>query len=83
MKSNLEQLKMIENGLLQIFFLFWINRMPDYENGGFYGRITAENSVEPKSARPKGGILNSRILWTFSKRATLLTINTKEIADRD
>jgi mannobiose 2-epimerase len=38
--------------------------MQDHENGGFYGRIDA-NEVLHKDAE-KGAILNARILWSFS-----------------
>ena len=38
--------------------------MQDQENGGFYGRIDA-NEVLHKDAE-KGAILNARILWSFS-----------------
>ena len=43
---------------------FWMDRMQDYEHGGFYGRIDG-NNVLHKDA-DKGAILNARILWTFS-----------------
>jgi len=43
---------------------FWLTKMPDVENGGFYGQINGENNIMPLA--PKGGILNARILWTFS-----------------
>ncbi|MES1226032.1 MAG: AGE family epimerase/isomerase, partial [Bacteroidota bacterium] len=33
-------------------------------NGGFYGKVDDENHVCPES--PKGLVLNSRILWSFS-----------------
>lgn len=42
---------------------FWKNNTID-TNGGFIGRID-ENNVADLSA-PKGGVLNARILWTFS-----------------
>lgn len=41
---------------------FWINRMTDEVNGGFYGRITGRE-VKPEAEK---AILNARILWTFS-----------------
>jgi mannobiose 2-epimerase len=82
MKSNLEQLKTeVENELITNILPFWMNRMPDDENGGFYGRITAENKVIPSAS--KGGILNSRILWTFSAAYRLTAkLEYKEMADR-
>ena len=43
---------------------FWIDKMVDHENGGFYGRIDGYGNL-PADAE-KGGILNARILWTFS-----------------
>ncbi len=43
---------------------FWISKTMDIEFGGFYGQINGQGEVI-KSA-DKGGILNSRILWTFS-----------------
>jgi mannobiose 2-epimerase len=42
---------------------FWVNRAID-EKGGFIGRMTNEGVIDPKA--PKGLILNTRILWTFS-----------------
>ncbi len=49
---------------------FWINRMTDTTNGGFYGRITGMSQLEPQAE--KGAILNARILWTFSSAYRLL-----------
>lgn len=43
---------------------FWMERMVDEKNGGFFGQINGENKLV--SEAPKGGILNARILWTFS-----------------
>ncbi|MCD7898920.1 MAG: AGE family epimerase/isomerase [Bacteroides sp.] len=43
---------------------YWMNRMIDQENGGFYGRITGDEQLIPEA--DKGAILNCRILWTFS-----------------
>ena len=43
---------------------FWINNMVDRENGGFYGRIDGHGNLHADAE--KGGILNGRILWTFS-----------------
>ncbi len=49
---------------------FWLERMPDKQNGGFLGQINGQNKVVAHA--PKGGILNARILWTFSAAARLL-----------
>jgi len=43
---------------------FWSSVMVDQENGGFYGRMDGMNRLIKDA--PKGGILNARILWTFS-----------------
>lgn len=43
---------------------YWMNKMTDHANGGFYGRITGQEVLEPEAE--KGAILNARILWTFS-----------------
>ncbi len=43
---------------------FWIRHMPDDEQGGFYGRIN--NDLKVVREAPKGLVLNTRILWTYS-----------------
>lgn len=43
---------------------FWIDRVTDHESGGFYGVVNSDGL--PVTDAPKGGILLSRILWTFS-----------------
>lgn len=43
---------------------FWMHKAVDNENGGFYGRIDHHNIVQKEA--PKGSVLNSRILWSFS-----------------
>lgn len=54
------------NGILP----FWMNKMVDPVNGGFYGRITGKEKLMPEAE--KGAILNARILWTFSSAYRLL-----------
>ena len=49
---------------------FWSDRMVDNKNGGFYGRIDSNNKVYP--GEDKGGILNARILWTYSSAYRIL-----------
>ena len=46
---------------------FWMDNMIDEKNGGYYGRMTGKNQLIKYA--PKGGILNARILWTFSSAA--------------
>ncbi len=55
-----EVLDVLENNILR----FWLDKMQDKENGGFYGQMTGEGELV-KTA-DKGGILNARILWSFS-----------------
>jgi len=43
---------------------FWATRAVDREQGGFFGRIGEDGQPDP--AASKGGVLNARILWTFS-----------------
>ncbi len=50
----------VENNILR----FWLDKMQDQENGGFYGRIDGRGVLH-KDAE-KGAILNARILWSFS-----------------
>ena len=49
---------------LKNILTYWIEHTVDYEKGGFYGKINHENKVD--KAAPKGAVLNTRILWTFS-----------------
>ncbi len=43
---------------------WWMENSIDQSNGGFHGKIDNNNVVIEGS--PKGSVLNSRILWTFS-----------------
>ncbi|MBL7741555.1 MAG: AGE family epimerase/isomerase [Chitinophagaceae bacterium] len=43
---------------------YWIKYTPDRKQGGFIGSIDNDNRVDETA--PKGVVLNSRILWTFS-----------------
>lgn len=54
----------IEKELLEDILPFWIDHAIDGKNGGFYGKIHNDLHVEENA--PKGGVLNARILWTYS-----------------
>src|SRR5664280_2510617 len=56
--------------LTQNILPYWSTRMIDSRNGGFYGRINYDDEVFPDE--DKGGILNARILWTFSSAYRIL-----------
>ncbi|WP_071147089.1 AGE family epimerase/isomerase [Bacteroides ihuae] len=49
---------------------YWMNKMVDKVNGGFYGRITGTEQLMPEAK--KGAILNARMLWTYSAAYRLL-----------
>ena len=50
---------------------FWLEKMTDHENGGFYGRIDGHGQLHPEAE--KGAILNARILWSFSAAYRVLS----------
>ena len=62
-----EMQDVVENNIL----CFWHDKMVDTENGGFYGRIDAQEVLH-KDAE-KGAILNARILWSFSAAYRVLS----------
>lgn len=53
----------LENELSEILG-YWQKNAIDKEFGGFYGKLDNSNKVFHEA--PKGSVLNSRILWTFS-----------------
>ena len=68
MKFEFLQLKQeLKDELTHNILPFWMDKMTDDQNGGFYGQMTGRNQLV--TAAPKGGILNARILWTFSSVA--------------
>ena len=68
MKYNLLQLKQeLKEELTHNILPFWMDKMIDDINGGYYGQMTGRNQLV--SNAPKGGILNARIMWTFSSAA--------------
>ena len=50
----------LENNLVP----FWLEKAIDPEHGGFIGQMSNDGTID--SEAPKGLILNTRILWTFS-----------------
>jgi mannobiose 2-epimerase len=55
----------VETELRSNILPFWLKYALDEEHGGFRGQITNDLVIDPFA--PKGLILNTRILWTFSK----------------
>ena len=58
MKQEMQDV--LENNIL----CFWLDKMQDRENGGFYGRMDGHYQLHRDAE--KGAILNARILWSFS-----------------
>jgi mannobiose 2-epimerase len=60
---------------------WWMHHMPDQQYDGFHASIDNDNIID--TAAPKGVVLNSRILWTFSaayhfsKRQEYLQVATR------
>jgi len=52
------------NRELQSILQYWMLNTPDDRQGGFIGRINGDDQPHPEA--PKGLVLNSRILWSFS-----------------
>ena len=60
----------MEEELVSNILPFWINRMTDEVNGGFYGRITGREEVKPEDT--KGENLINLIVWTVTAAYRLL-----------
>lgn len=43
---------------------FWLKHARDHKRGGFYGEI--DGKLKVRTEAPRGALLTSRILWTFS-----------------
>jgi len=56
--------QMIKKILTENILPFWLNKMEDNENGGFYGRIDGHDHLVADAE--KGAILNARLLWSFA-----------------
>lgn len=70
----------IEKDLVDNILPFWEKYSPD-PAGGFYGTVSREGTGDPHS--PKAGVLNTRILWTFSSAYRICGLpQYKEMADR-
>ena len=60
-------LDVLESNILR----FWLDKMQDPDNGGFYGRMDGHLRLYPEAE--KGAILNARILWSFSAAYRVLS----------
>lgn len=69
--SNLDILKAeVKDELVTNILPFWMIKMIDSKNGGFYGRIDGSGNVHDDA--DKGCVLNARILWTFASAYRIL-----------
>ncbi len=82
MKEVISQLKReVQDVLTGNILPYWMERMPDTEGGGFYGRISGEEIRMPEAER--GAIMHARILWTFAAAYRLLqNPEYQKMADR-
>src|SRR6478672_3582762 len=72
MKQVLEKYRKEISIELEEILSYWMKFAVD-ERGGFMGRITHENDADLNA--PKGSVLNSRILWSFSAAYNLKKSN--------
>jgi mannobiose 2-epimerase len=64
METRLETYKNEVRHELQNILSYWVRHTIDVRNGGFFGKLDNDNNVDDEA--PKGSVLNSRILWSFS-----------------
>ena len=69
MYKILEEYSIACNRELEDILRFWMDHTMDDVNDGFIGKIDHGNIKYPGA--PKGSVLNSRILWTFSAAYSL------------
>lgn len=58
---------------------FWPRHAIDRQNGGFFGTISSDLAVRPKS--PRSSVIASRILWTYAAAARRIDPAWRETAD--
>ncbi len=64
-RERLSQLRSAaEEELCDDILPYWASHAVDEEQGGFVGAVSMAGRPDPKAG--KGGVLNARILWTFS-----------------
>lgn len=63
-RAQLEDYKAAVGDELQVLLAWWKTNTIDELQGGFYGEVGNDNQA--LANEPKGIVLNSRILWTFS-----------------
>lgn len=69
MQNELDNYKSEMQQELENILSYWVNYSVDVQYGGFAGKIDNDNNVDTEA--PKGSVLNSRILWSFSSAYNL------------
>jgi len=67
--ASLERYRQEVTTELEAILHYWAVYTVDEQQGGFYGSVSSDNIPDPVA--PKGIVLNSRILWTFSAAYSL------------
>ena len=62
--NKLDFKRQLEKELRGNILPFWMTRVMDKVNGGFYGAVT--NDLQIHNEVPRSAILCARILWTFA-----------------
>jgi mannobiose 2-epimerase len=62
--ANSEFRQQLENELAENILPFWMTKVVDKVNGGFYGAVT--NDLKILNDVPRSAILCARILWTYA-----------------
>lgn len=70
MQKELEDYKIAMQQELEEILAYWMTYTIDKTNGGFIGKIDNDNKADVFA--PKGSVLNSRILWSFSAAYNLI-----------
>lgn len=63
-QNNLSLEESFRNEVKENILQYWMVHTPDDKNGGFFGEVTNENTVNRKA--DKSVVICARILWTFS-----------------
>ncbi|HOT90747.1 MAG TPA: AGE family epimerase/isomerase [Anaerolineae bacterium] len=63
-KTPQTYIRKAETELRENILPFWMKYVVDRERGGFYGEVS--NTLEVDKDAPRGALLTSRILWTYS-----------------
>ncbi len=75
----------IEADLRENVLPFWVKRMVNQEQQTFYAKLTHEGEVD--DSQPRGSLLTSRILWTYSAAYRVFSepeyLRMAELAYRD